>query len=588
MTNPHIARHRRIRFVRAALSVLFGLSILSVPACLAAAAPATGARLAGVADGHDWALPAHVKMEPSSGWLAWGWGKEFHERAKLPRYQDGHLHFGVYLMVPWAKINPAEGVYDWSFFDARLAKPLAQPGVGFIVWIESYRRTHFKNPDRRLIPEWLETKGAVTYLADDSVAAWKPGLKYEHYFGLLLKEVAGRYGSHPNLLAVDMRGLDNHHGEWCFRGDKDIVQEAVQKTGLTPETFRAWGHQFIDDFLIAFKGREHLLVWQNGGDAVFGDKAYNEAFRSLWQKAYAAGCGGRDGQVEHYHRYLDEGHGMRYDKGTGYLEANEAFAPFLDRRMWYTENEEYGNTVPEENPPEKLKGKQWQWFASCMRALQMRRNWMAVRPAWLDYCDRWDPAFTRYLELSLGKTAENSPDAWSWLREGYQDKWRQYRAVKNFERWLIQRDVAPDGVTVPAAKIDISQVGMVRRNPDWNRPYEFEARRTDVAAGARHVYFRTARNFLQGGPHRLLLKITYLDDSAAEWCVEYDNGTARARTPSAQGKADGRWRTATFEIPDMHFRGAYTEQMDFRITNEGDSDLTVKLVRLVRPDPRRS
>ena len=50
---------------------------------------------------------------------------------------------------------------------------------------------------------------------------------------------------------------------------------------------------------------------------------------------------------------------------------------------------------------------------------------------------------------SLGRTVENTPDIWCALRESYV---RNSGAVKNFERWLYQRDT--EGYeTEPAIKV---------------------------------------------------------------------------------------------------------------------------------------
>ena len=213
-----------------------------------------------------------------------------------------------------------------------------------------------------------------------------------------------------------------------------------------------------------------------------------------------------------------------------------------------------------------------------MRVLQMRRNWMNIGAKVIGDLEASNPEFLRWVEFSLGKTPQTSPDAWCWLREGYLAKWHNYQPIKNFERWLLQRDMEPDGTTIPVEKLDIS---MLKYNYASGKGYEFHARRTDQATGNRYIYFRSDPKFISGGPYKVLLKVTYLDTPKTEWCIEYTGENGVSRSESVVTTGSNEWKTVTFGIPDIRFSDAF-QNMDFRIALLGSVDVTVKLVRLIK------
>jgi len=547
-----------------------------------APAPASGtARVVDIVPGIDWSLPAHVKLSPYSGYMTWGW-KWAHKQAKLPRYQDGNIHFCGFTGLRWGEVNPAEGVYDWTRIDKVVEEITSVPGVGFGFYVQCAAKIHHRQKVP-VVPEWLAKKGTVTFLSNTSVAPWDRGSEYQKYLGRMIEELGARYKDHPKLIGVYMGGLDYRAGEWCWRDAPESVKEAFETTTLTPETFGAWGLQFIDDYVKAFKGQEHKLAWPGGYDHITFGRAFRPAKRKLWQTAYAKGCGGRDGMVEAWNGYLNDGHGMRLTD-AGYLEVIEDFAPIREGRIWYTENENYPRAFTSTNGWGVGFGPStyapMRWFVSNMRALQMRRNWLLIGSRATFPLLARDPEFTRWVELSIGKNATTSADAWSWLREGYRKQ--KPGTIKNFERWLLQRDVEPDGKTVTAAKVDLSWWG---KHASWyvGKDHEFHARRTDLANGSRYIYFRADREFLKRGPHRLLVKVTYRDGAPTEWRLEYAGAAGKARSEPITTQDTGEWQTVTLSVPDMQFSGTFADKMDFRLAVSGDRDLTVKMVRVVKP-----
>lgn len=529
-----------------------------------------------VGPGYDWALPKGVPPAPYSGYITFG-HKWLHRRARKARYRDGHVHFASFVIVPWSQINPADGVYDWAPIDKKIKAITSVRGVGFILHIQGYAKKDSET-GVALVPEWLVKKGTVQFLPNGAVAAWAPGSEYQKYFGLMLRKLGQRYRNHPLLIGVDMRGLDPIAGEWCWRGGPALMKKAWVTTHLTPLSFRTWGLRFIEDFVVAFEGRESRLAWPGATDSILFGEAFRPAARALWQAAYNSGCGGRDSEGESWNRYLDVAHGIRRTR-DGHLLVDQTFAPIRDGRIWYAENDDYyfhsGKGRYGSGRYAHLR-----WFISTLRALQMRRNWVVVPNQRRVFARLEDQhkGFVHWLERSLGKTAATSADAWCWLQEGYLPGFGIPRQVKNIERWLFQRDIAPDGLTMGAVKVNVAGLGQ-----QTGRTYEYHARRTDLMTDSPCIYFRTDRAFLAGGPHKLELYVTYVDGPDTQWCIEYAGLIGPSRTQSIRTYDLGTLHTAVFEIPDMHFRGSFANSMDFRIVALGREDATIKLVRIVKP-----
>ena len=575
------------------------LAALACLALLAAGAMAgePTTRTLETVDGMDWSLPAWVKMTPNAGYF--GGGDWLKKRQALPRFSDGALHIAHYVGFSWAEANPAEGVYNWEMIDEKIRHATPEPSQGFVFNVRAHGRYNYtrwkwarSEEDRErilkstcMIPDWVIEKGKVRFLSNGAVAAWEPGCGYQKYFGQFLRALGDRYRGHPRLIAVDMRGLDCRYGEWCWRDGQHVLKEAEEQTGLTPDALRTWGMQFVRDYLAAFKGKERKLIWPNCGEAFIAKRGtehdYGPASCALWQFVLSKGCGVRDGMPTAWFRYITPGWGCTVTD-DGYLVFDESYPPYRGHAMMYSENSEYRKRDDPRFGPASMNGVRF--FITSLRVLQLRRSWEWIPWRIMDsITEQIEPyggdAFVRWIEYELGKRAETSPDAWCWLREGYRAKWAGYRPMKNFERWLLQRDVAPDGRTAPTDKIDISSL---KYNYPSGKGYEFHARRTDLANGGRYIYFRAERPFLSDGPHHVRLKVTYLDGPATDWRLEYTGRDGTAKTPSVQTAGTGRWKTVTFGVSGLMFAGAFGNGMDFRLAVTGASDITVKFVRLLK------
>jgi hypothetical protein len=374
---------------------------------------------------------------------------------------------------------------------------------------------------------------------------------------------------------------------------------------IEPEWVRRWTDLYpVDDtdelqfceyvyfnWADAFPGAEDRVVLSNCGPYGFGfgnSPDYRVPSGRVLQHAIERGFGGRDGQVEVWNRYMFAGYGITVDQ-DGYMILDEDYPPIKENRVWHTENENYltgGDNLNATFGPDCLAD--YRWFASNLRLLQMRRNWdlllwtkEGIDGGWAAL--KW-PEITRYVQLSLGKTPSTSPDVWCWLREGYTpgknvDPPRpEIVAVRNFECWLIQRDVASGGRTQPAAKVDITYMGQWASRPK----HEFQARQTDLANGQDSIFFHAARSWFGPMAQPVRLFVTYRDDPDAAWHIEYEASVGLATTPNVQTTGSGQWKTVSMAIPALRCSGHLADNMDFRLVATGKVDVVVRVVRLIK------
>ncbi|MBN1673841.1 MAG: sigma-70 family RNA polymerase sigma factor [Kiritimatiellae bacterium] len=537
------------------------------------------ARVVGTVKGFDFSLPVSVRMTPYAGYIG-GEAAWRAAHAAEPHMRDGNLHFAVQVKGAWKDLNPAEGVYDWARLDGQIERATSDPGTGFALWLYTYATTGYHTRARRdapdpEIPAWVVEKEQPTLLANGVVAAWAPDCRVQEHLGRFLKALGARYKDQPKLIGVCVNGFCVPNDSLRLGVSEELLREAEARAGLTQQTWRMWAYRFVRDWMEAFQGQEGKLMWATGGGAPMPGWQYMSVSDELWQSVYRQGAGGIVLFSGDWQSRLDPSHGMDVD-GAGYIVFDDTFAPVRLGRAWVGENEggypnrqvRYGSTERE----------RFHWFMSNLWVLQSRCNWMTVPDRRTAQIMGDNPSFARWVDLSLGKTARTSADAWCLLRESYMaGRKGSTRTVKNFSRWLMQRDVAPDGRTVPAERVDVSEYGQWARNRD----YEFHARRTDVTGGSPFMYFRIDRAFGADPAPSMHLKITYLDGPATAWDVQYSSAGRILRSESVETTGSGGWKTVTFRMPDMRFDARFAGSMDFRIRVLGESDLTVKMVRVV-------
>jgi hypothetical protein len=198
--------------------------------------------------------------------------------------------------------------------------------------------------------------------------------------------------------------------------------------------------------------------------------AWARAFRGVEHKVFMGGVsqhglghgfGIRRGFVEMYLYHIpDETIGQTVDE-NGYLWVDDS-ADVLKRNIFHgEENEEYEEKWASEEREFRFglttESYPYRYFTSNLRLLQMRCNYVLYNPFSL-----W-PEQMVWVGQNLGRTVDDAPDIWCALRESYV---RRVGPVKNFERWLYQRD-SEGFETEPAVPVD------VRRPRQSRQAYSF-------------------------------------------------------------------------------------------------------------------
>jgi len=558
-----------------------------------------------ISDGYNWSLPDHVHPTPFTGWAeSEKYREKWEEMYPSSSTDPDEIYYHRVIGFNWADVNPEIGVFNWSIIDAEIQKIEDEPHTCFSllpgIWSKKSLKeglqhypyggwhdlivtdtwgTNLRQFLYPMIPEWVNT----TYLSTGLAAAWDPRPENNYFEALedFINALAKRYRDHPRFGWVHCPFLDYAWGEGCFRAPRNTddeqreayVKYAINKTGLTPENMETYLNLLVNIYANAFKGKEGQIVWTSvenelGPLGIYGGDKYNQAKERGWKYAIMKGFGGRDGQVEVWMRYLTEGYGNVIDE-NGYLIMNDDYQPIKNGVVWYTENENWSkHFVPNESSLFYV------YKTRVMRLLQMRRNWEwgGLEKA-LEF-----PELGRYVQLSLGKTIENSVDAWCWPRESYVPAGGEIVPVKNFERWLYQRDIGSDGMTKPTRKIDISQLNQWASAYD----YEFEARQTDVQTGNNSMYFNIDERWFGKHIGGCKFLVTFFDNSSALWQVEYCTEKGIARSDILSQENSGKIKTAVFEIPGVMATGELGKNMDLKIKTLNEEDVTVLFARIVK------
>lgn len=509
-----------------------------------------------IVDGWDWSLPPGTRASPR-GWVAYG-----HERDLDFNLPSGNRVIPLY--VNWRELEPTEGRYDFDGLRARI-REIGQHGLGVNLYLRASvwsiapwapegqpRRTTRGDPeDRGSAPRWL-TNYAIPFIREKPITNSPNPFQivnfdifHPEYHRRYMRLVAalGRSGISdlPEIKVAYLCDKSATNGEegWT-ESDQPSSGEAWERY---QERLRAWA--------AAFGGQRHKLMTVSSRPHIL-------------KLCYELGIGQRNGFVEMYLGHAaNEWLGQRVD-ADGYLVTDES-CPLIARRLASgDENEEYGRGwVSRFGPYETFPHR---YRESMLRALQMRRSYLLVDRS------QMDPPLFHYVCLELGRTVEDAPDIWCYLRETLL---RQHpQGVKNFERWLHQRD--REGCrTVATDKIEIEK--------QHTHKFDYTARRTDIAGGNRFLGFAVDDRFLKGGPHRVAFKVTYRDEGPARWRLEHATVAGAPSEPcevNCAGAGTGEVRTATLIRENVRFDAA---GMEFDFTLRAlQGDAVIKFVRVVR------
>ena len=476
----------------------------------------------------------------------------------------------------WRDVNPQEDVYDWSILENAL-----QGDNNIYLRLEISDVEHCplwlseKYPDLEPLKLSSYNDNFDNYSEGYFYPMWHPGFKQE--FGKLLQSFKEKgFGSNPRLKFAYIPGA------WKW-GEFDVqFVDYMKSQGMTPNDFYQWFEELIDTYVDAF-GEEnaHKLMYtaQDVIPLANGDLEWRKFLdRKLSSYAFNRGSSTRFGLLEKYNFVATDmpnyGIPVVNVDGNNYMEVNENSPLIADpKRFIGSENEEINNVnIPIDN--------YLQLKMTALKTLQVRANVVFMgREIW-----NKAPELHNYMMKTLGKHYYDSPDAWCALREA-KDLYKTWSVldagdrsdfwIRNFERWLVQRDIEPDGRTARTYYVNTS----VEHNEE-----SYEALRTDRENGSNYIYFGVDDRFMSGGSNQIQIKVTYLDNTNTKWWLEYDASDENIykQSSTVQNQNDSKWKTVTFSIDDAAFLNRQNGGMDFRIFNGGEDDITVRFVRTIK------
>ncbi|SNR54317.1 hypothetical protein SAMN06265371_10510 [Lutibacter agarilyticus] len=521
-----------------------------------------------VINGWDWSFPKFVK--PSKNSFV-GLQRNIGLKKK---FQPLDLQFKInsvgILWVKWRDIEPTKGSYNFQPIIDRI-KQANSVGSDIILRILCHSKSRGIGPkalENGDAPLWLDNLG-VNLLSKKSP---KHNLNFDpshpefhrHYLKLVYELSKTNI---PKMVKAAYVGYASH----SF-GDEGIGPYS-ENEGSANDTVQHV-RQRLDAWQNTFNGMEHKVFM--GGPIEYG---------------FQKGFGVRRGFVEMYmYRIPNEDLGQYVDN-NGYLLVDEE-APILKYNCFNGEvNEEYEDKWATADRDFRF-GKTtesfpYRYFTSSLRALQMRCTYIHTTGHLI-------PKMLPFIAQELGRTIEDTPDVWTFLRTSYiksnfykkndyknrpitLKEQREGIETKNFERWLYQRD-APGYETTPAIRIGHPiKMWMIQNDKD----YDFIARK-----GFKIGFNIDDRWDGQNQEKQLAIKITYFDNEAGKLCLRYKT-TKKTFVKEQLLKNDGSMKTVTFFIDGLLNNNA-DDGFDFIIENDNPhKKITVAMVRIVKAKPNK-
>jgi hypothetical protein len=348
----------------------------------------------------------------------------------------------------------------------------------------------------------------------------------------------------------------------------------------SPSSTRGEEGELRIDGTTGLLGRERIQALVDA----FGDHAHKLMYtgnrEDTLQYVYGLGTGQRGGFIEMYLRDTQFALlGQSIDE-NGYLLVDESLPPIAEQRAFGDENEEYsGNFAPRFGPVSTFAHR---YRESMLRALQMRRNYL-----WSDTSGT-NPSLLNFVSLELGRNVHDTPDVWTYLRESYVNKIQgTYTPVKNFERWLYQRD-GVGSATVPTQKVI---QGLAHLSPPPNSNFainvpeelkfvDYKARSTSLAQGNSKITLAVDDRFLSNGPHRVAVKVTYLDSGNGSWSLAYQTALGEQVRRVTSGNT-GKLLTATFFLDEAYFQAqGMNSDIEVRAIGEDKAFSFIRVIKL--------
>jgi hypothetical protein len=550
------------------VSALLVLALVSPSAGVAAGGGV--ATIVGIRAGDDWRLPAQVRPAPNTG---------FYLENASPR--DGVVARSFDLT--WRQIEPQPGVFDTErkgsaqgMSLASFRKQNAKPGP---FWLRLFASA------TTWAPTWLSQQCSYRTVGPDDdkqrhVPIWDPCVwrRVKAAWRALL--IGQNLRNDPRLVMVYVPGAFT----WV-EFDYGMIDLGARQ-GLTLGVFKSWHRQMVSDLVSIMNGENddpsddqaHKLVY-TGEDYPFNDH-FGDGVAFLARDAVAAGMGIRNGITEVFNSHLGEAPAYGSHIGAdGHLHTDETWVGLDGRRVIAAENECYTSCgLHSKDPRYAVK-------LSNLKALQLRVNWLYTDPK-ASYGGSPMRSHYHWVRLELGRKAVDAPDAWAALRDAEDHywkvrgnrKWRGFPYVRNLERWLVQRDVTPDGIPRRGTAVHTGDP-----HPDNGRSYE--SLRTNVARHRTRIYLAVDDAFLgadEASP--VELKVTYRDRARTRWRALFrGHGGRTLGTPVVRGSRRGRgsFQTVTFRIRAPGFDNGLPGATDIAL-EAVHGDLEASFVRVLK------
>ena len=493
-----------------------------------------------IINGWDWSLPDAVEPSPS-GLVGlqrnMGWDKDF---------QPLNLQFqanavGI-LWVKWRDIEKTEGNFDFSPIINRIQQANSA-GLDIILRILCHSKSRGGDISRGQAPLWLEDLGVnllpKTRERDNLNFDPSNPVFHEHYLRLIneLKNTPI-----PHMVKAAYVGYASRsHGDEGIGPHGEKSPEANDTEQHVRERLDAWGEAFI--------GMEYKVFM--GGPSHYG---------------FEKGFGMRKGFVEMYHYRIPDNEVGQYLDENGYLCVDEE-APVLKNKCFSGEvNEEYNQSWAEESSDYRFgrttNSFPYRYFMSNLRALQMRSTYLHTTGHLI-------PKMLPFISQQLGRTAEDTPDAWSFLTETR----LKSGLSKNWERWLYQRD-APGYETTAVVKMQhVRKMWMI----EPGNYYDYIARK-----GKKMGFAADDNVFPTDVEHNVAIKVSYIDNVVGTLNLVYHNNSGlQERTINTTG--GDVVRTATFFVNAKFDATGFN--FDFELHSETGKEVPVSFVRVIKIPP---
>ena len=509
-----------------------------------------------VIEGWDWSLPGFVKQSPRSSvglQRNIGWDKTF-MKFELP-FEANPVGL---LWVKWRDIEKTMDNFDFNPLIDRIKQANS---VGTQISLRILCHSKSRGTTEGDAPLWLEDLG-VTFLPQNNTGDnlnFDPSHpKFHERYLKLIEELSKT--EIPGLVKNAYVGYASHsYGDEGIGPYGETNSAANDTVKHVRERLDAWEN--------AFKGMETKVYM--GGSCDYGFKK---------------GFGTRRGFVEMYLYRIPNIDLGQYVDSNGYLSVDEN-APIIRYKCLNGEvNEEYSPTWATREKDFRFGNSTisfpYRYFTSTLRALQMRCTYIHTTGHLV-------PEMLPFLSLELGRTVEDTPDVWTFLRtsylraSGYQNNDYLNRPItaaeqaegietKNFERWLYQRDAA-GYETQPAIKIQQAiKMWMVQDG----KYYDY------IARSGKKIGFDIDERWI-ATKDSVALKVTYFDNHAGELNLVYNNGQKQV-VKNHILTGDGKLKTATFFLSQI-ITNCLEHNFDFALVAGANTDnIVISFVRVIR------